>query len=358
MRNYVTKANKDSAPDSITTTKLGANEANSFLTELKTAVSTSGQTLANASGTSEETDQLAKALAVYGAGGAEYCIDTGSVNNYILNPVSPKKAVPALFDGLTLSFKPGNTNTGACTANYNSIGATSITDLSGTVLTGGEISNSVTIRYNLSSDRFELLTTQIPDTSETTKGIIEIATQSETDTGTDDTKAVTPKKLTNWSGLAQGAFSINNFLHLRDEKPSGTNGGQSQAGTWVVRELNTVKTNTISGVSLSSNQLTLPVGTYYIDASAPAFNVGRHKLRLTNVTDGLEVISGTSAWTNDDSNVISCSYVRGVFYVSGSAKVYNFQHQCARTTIDDSGFGKASSMGVEVYTEVMIWKVV
>jgi hypothetical protein len=36
--------------------------------------------------------------------------------------------------------------------------------------------------------------------SETTAGIAELATQSETDTGTDDARIVTPAKLANWSG--------------------------------------------------------------------------------------------------------------------------------------------------------------
>lgn len=39
-----------------------------------------------------------------------------------------------------------------------------------------------------------------PSASETTAGVLEIATQAETDTGTDDGRAVTPLKLTNWSG--------------------------------------------------------------------------------------------------------------------------------------------------------------
>lgn len=38
------------------------------------------------------------------------------------------------------------------------------------------------------------------DASETAKGIIELATQDETNTGTDDTRAITPLKLENWTG--------------------------------------------------------------------------------------------------------------------------------------------------------------
>lgn len=48
----------------------------------------------------------------------------------------------------------------------------------------------------------------IPDADETTKGIAEVATQTETDTGTDDTKIITPKKL-NDSTLVQTTVPAN-----------------------------------------------------------------------------------------------------------------------------------------------------
>ena len=42
--------------------------------------------------------------------------------------------------------------------------------------------------------------TSAPAASETTSGIAELATQAETDAGTDDLRIVTPLKLANWSG--------------------------------------------------------------------------------------------------------------------------------------------------------------
>jgi hypothetical protein len=42
--------------------------------------------------------------------------------------------------------------------------------------------------------------TSVPQASETTAGIAEIATQAETDGGTDDQRIVTPLKLANWAG--------------------------------------------------------------------------------------------------------------------------------------------------------------
>lgn len=45
--------------------------------------------------------------------------------------------------------------------------------------------------------------TSAPAASETTAGIIEIATQAETDAGTDDARAVTPAKLANYAGFVK-----------------------------------------------------------------------------------------------------------------------------------------------------------
>lgn len=157
MRDYQTKANKGGVADSINAERFGAGEFNSIALELENAVSTSDQTLAPADGTGEVSTQLAMAMAVYGAGGAAFHIDTGAANAYVLNPVSPKESPPDYFDGLTVSFIAGNTNTGASTVNINSIGAKAITQLDGSALTGGEINGNVTIRYSDSNDRFELL---------------------------------------------------------------------------------------------------------------------------------------------------------------------------------------------------------
>ena len=47
---------------------------------------------------------------------------------------------------------------------------------------------------------FTSFATAAPAASESTAGIAELATQAETDAGTDDLRIVTPLKLTNWSG--------------------------------------------------------------------------------------------------------------------------------------------------------------
>lgn len=157
MRNYQTKSNQGALPDSITSTRFGAGEFNSVAVELEGAVTTSGQTLAPADGTGEVTDQLAMALAIYGAGGATYHIDTGAVNAYVLTPVSPKESPNAFFNGFSVVFEPGTVNTTASTVNVGGLGVKSITLQNGTALTGGELSGTCCLKYNSGDDRFELI---------------------------------------------------------------------------------------------------------------------------------------------------------------------------------------------------------
>lgn len=156
-RNYQTKSNVGGLPDSITATRFGGGEFNSIAVELENAVESSDQTLAPADGTGEVDNQLAMALAIYGAGGAFYHADTGAVNAYVLTPISPKESPPAYFDGFTVIFEAGTVNTTASTVNVNSLGVKSITYSNGNALTGGELSGSCGIKYNSSDDRFELL---------------------------------------------------------------------------------------------------------------------------------------------------------------------------------------------------------
>lgn len=159
MRDYQTKSNQGGLPDSISATRLGGGEFNSIAVELENAVTSSDQTLAPADGTGEVTEQLANAMAIYGGGGADYMIDTGAANAYVLNPVSPKNAAPDYFDGMLITFLPGNVNTGASTVNVNSIGLKDIEFIGGIALSGGELATDsyVQARYNSSADRFELV---------------------------------------------------------------------------------------------------------------------------------------------------------------------------------------------------------
>jgi len=175
-----------------------------------------------------------------------------------------------------------------------------------------------------------------------------------TATGTKD--ATTFLRGDNTFASPQGVYE-SQLLHIRDEKSNNTQGGTFTSGAWQKRDLNTTKTNEITGASLSSSVITLPSGTYYIEASAPAIEVGTHKAKLYNTSDSSDVIIGTSQHNRSDNNYASSrSIVSGRFTISAQ-KNFELQHRCNDTRNTD-GFGKACNFSVvEVYSDVKIWKV-
>jgi hypothetical protein len=216
-----------------------------------------------------------------------------------------------------------NTNTGAVTINIDAQGAVAIRDWAGTALVGGELLPGV---YPIVFD-----------------GSI--------------FRAIT---------VASGSGSVptvgGDLLHVRDEKVAGTQGGTFTAGDWRTRTLNTVKTNGISGASLTSNQITLPAGTYDVDITAEAYLVQGHKLKLYNITDAVDQIIGQNAYSGqnpgnqNDSPVATSATVKGRFTLVAQ-KVFEVRHRCTNSG-STSGFGIALGFGVvEVYCDALIRKI-
>ena len=146
----------------------------------------------------------------------------------------------------------------------------------------------------------------------------------------------------------------NELLHVRDEKDNQTHGGTNIAGV-NTRVLNTIKTNEITGASLSSNQITLPAGTYYIDGSAPTFRTGYGHVYLYNVTDSANEIYGYNDYANPTDGA-SRSHVIGRFTIA-SQKVFELRHY-TQTVNATAGLGlhqKFNSLP-STYAEVLIWR--
>ena len=174
-----------------------------------------------------------------------------------------------------------------------------------------------------------------------------------TATGTKD--ATTFLRGDNTFASAQGKFE-SQLLHVRQEVNSGTDSQTLSNAGANTRVLDTVKTNEITGASLSSNEITLPAGTYFCLASAPAYLTSNHQAILFNTTDSSTTLVGTTehAWNNGYTT--THSFVRGRFTISGT-KGFTLRHYVGQTR-NTSGGGTGFGNGfVDVYAEVMIWKV-
>lgn len=177
--------------------------------------------------------------------------------------------------------------------------------------------------------------------------------------------AVNHKNADVWSGwifiptMAELAAAIDNtkqVLHVRDERTSGTHGGNSTT-SYQARVLNLIRTNTISGASLAANMITLPAGTYEIDATAPGYGCGRHRARLWDVTAGATLILGTVERTVATGELtISQSRIQGRFTLAAPSQVA-IQH-AASILFVNQGWGLAAGfIDNEVYTDVFIRKI-
>jgi hypothetical protein len=202
----------------------------------------------------------------------------------------------------------------------------------------------------------------IPDSIVDAKGDIITATADNTPArlalGTTDGQLLSVNSSTS-TGLAWINPGLNPaaFLHIRDEKAASTQGGTFTNGAWRTRDLNTVKTNTITGASLSSNQITLPAGTYFIQGYPTSFRVEGNISRIYNITDSSQVSlgvnnhSGSSTTGSQGTSTVSCMVT-----ITGT-KVFELQHY-SQSTVASVGFGIRNETGQgEVYSEILIWKV-
>ena len=145
----------------------------------------------------------------------------------------------------------------------------------------------------------------------------------------------------------------NELLHVRDEKDASTNGGTSSTGTQT-RTLNTVVTNEITGASLSSNQITLPSGTYYIEAYAIAYKTNQSLIHLLNVTDTSNMVFGRSNYISTAEAVQTVNLLAQRFTISAQ-KVFELRHYIASGR-SSNGLGVANGQNINIYSDVLIWR--
>lgn len=172
-----------------------------------------------------------------------------------------------------------------------------------------------------------------------------------------------------WTSLPLEALSpeANPFgsalLHVREEQANTVNGGSSiTASTWSTLTLNTTKTNEITGSSLAGNQVTLPAGDYYVEASGiNGITLGgtvflKYRVRFYDVTHATELVlgpnEGMSSFIGTSHNNVA--RLAGRFTLaSPSATALQFYNTWGST----NGGWATGAGSTEVYAEVRIWKI-
>ncbi len=151
------------------------------------------------------------------------------------------------------------------------------------------------------------------------------------------------------------SIPVTDYIWIRDEKTSGTDGGIFTQDVWQKRDLNTEKSDAGGHATVSDNQIILGPGTYHVTASAPTFKaVGSHRIRLYNATDGSTLIAGQNAYSSQI--MITSAFLRGQFTIS-ETKNLELQHICEATLADGFGHNSAGYGEAEVYSVIELWRI-
>jgi hypothetical protein len=165
------------------------------------------------------------------------------------------------------------------------------------------------------------------------------------------------------------------YFEIIDQKNPAVLGGTNTPQQFVARDLTVVIHNdfatatTLAAVAGDGGDFTLPAGDYYVEASAPAFNVGNHIARLADVTSSPSataptVVLGTTEFCPNapstapvgDESSQTRSKVTGRFQLAQSAKL-ELQHLTEhQSNFDGFGAGAGFYTVDNVYSTVRIWQ--
>jgi hypothetical protein len=141
------------------------------------------------------------------------------------------------------------------------------------------------------------------------------------------------------------------FAHFIQQVTSGTHGPTSGSGTQQTININTEVSNTITGCSLATNQITLPAGTYYWFSRHSVYKLSGFKFWLWNDTDSVTTIHGMPAY-NDAALGGDGSHIQGIFTITGE-KV--FEVHAYSDDAETGGWGRAVTSAIaETYAVVYI----
>ncbi len=139
---------------------------------------------------------------------------------------------------------------------------------------------------------------------------------------------------------------------FENQQSNNTNGGAAATTTWTVHTLNTEVENDITGCSLSSNQVTIPAGTYRVKAMHQHFDSDTVRLRFRSTTTSKEVKSLNSEHAQVDGVGVA-PVAEGIITLT-SAEIFELSYyRDTNATAQDLGV-PANAGDTEIYGRVII----
>jgi hypothetical protein len=143
---------------------------------------------------------------------------------------------------------------------------------------------------------------------------------------------------------------------FEEQFASGLKPGVGTSAAWTKRGLNTSVLNNIAACSIAASVVTLTAGSYVVRASAPFYKIDSVQLRLRNTTAGSNLVLGQTNFVNAAVASQNYAFLNGYFTLTGSTTI-ELQYYFTGPSINTNDLGVASSIGTEVYAQLMIQQV-
>lgn len=156
---------------------------------------------------------------------------------------------------------------------------------------------------------------------------------------------------TGGTGLEFGSAGVyeSALFHIQNEH--ATHQSTSIGTSYTDFIFNTVKTNEISGASLSSNEVTLPSGTYFADIMICTARCNAFVSRLYNTADSTLVLEGALQYNDTSHTNNNYSFIKGRFTIAAQ-KTFKIQ---AAAQSAASTYGQGYSQSSSSMDETTIW---
>lgn len=153
------------------------------------------------------------------------------------------------------------------------------------------------------------------------------------------------------------------YIEAQGTKTANTSGGTPQVSgsTYYAREIDTTLVHDDTGAaSVSSNQITIPAGTYYLEAEAAFREVDYIKLRWyqTSGTPAAVLENLKSDYAGNTNTVDNhWSKIEGRFTIAAQ-QTFEFQYRVLTNTGSavTVGLGQAINFGTECFCRVRLWR--
>ena len=153
-------------------------------------------------------------------------------------------------------------------------------------------------------------------------------------------------------GSTSAIAGITKVATVKDVKAYNENGGTFAAATWVHRDLQTLSDPYNIGISVNSNIIQVPAGTYSILWRAPAYNCGRFTSRLaysstsSTIASGITYVVATSGYSHESQARADSTSLGAVSSVTFTSTTYLKieQYSTNGETVEASGLGVSSNI--------------